>query len=390
MSTFSELTDPIYKYIERKSATKFYPFIVAMLLSIISLALCYPKFQAYANDGAWDAIQLKSHDLTNSLKTFPPDTWMAKKVFRLVVPLIIRITHFGKEQIFVLQYIVNYFMIVFCYKLSRRIVEDAVAATFIVAGVMFVFFGRAGYNDFLFLWYDSFAFFALILAMYSRNVFLIFLLCSISAWTDERGFMALSMVYLFHQLSRDSAGRFDFSSFIKIKSQGAAVLLSVVAYLVIRMLLMKVYGMHTPSNGANVSVIEATLRYLPIGIWTFFEGFWILIVLAGLLAIKEKKFQFLILLIAVVIGVTFIAGCVTDITRSGTYFFPFVFVVLLYVVRKLNQLEIRQLISVCCLICLLFPPLLICSEWGTQEWSADTIFTKLNKRILYNMRHEKK
>src|SRR5690606_2164821 len=121
------------------------------------------------------------------------------------------------------------------------------------------------------LWFDGFAFFFLVMAMYARKPIAILLWCTAAAWTDERAFMALGIVFLFHQLE----GNADRSiRLLRPNLNGTAALIAIGAYLALRMFLADRYGMRISDHGAEPAYLEYTMRYLPIGAWTFLEGFW--------------------------------------------------------------------------------------------------------------------
>ena len=137
-----------YDWIEKKSIKKYYCFYLAFILMLCSLTLAMPNFSTFnPNSDTWDAIILKSKDLTNSLNLYEPSSGIAKKVFRLLVPIIIRITHLNPLGIVILQYIIGYLLILYCYKLSLKILNDAVSSTFIASGIVFLYFGRACFGE---------------------------------------------------------------------------------------------------------------------------------------------------------------------------------------------------------------------------------------------------
>src|SRR5690606_17619394 len=150
--------------------------------------------------------------------------------------------------------------------------KDPNAATWITAGLAFLYFGRAGFHDLEHLWFDGFAFFFLIMAMHARRPIAILLWSTAAAWTDERAFMALGIVFLFHQLE----GNTDRSiGVMRPNRNGAAALTAIGAYLAFRAFLADRYGMRISSHGAEPDFLGYTARFLPFGAWTFLEGFWI-------------------------------------------------------------------------------------------------------------------
>src|SRR4051812_373144 len=116
--------------IENSSSSRFYPLRLSLLLMFLSLLFATPKFTAFnPSSYAWQTVALKSSDLTNQLNHIDPHSWLSKKVFRLTVPINMRISHLPPLGILILQYLLGIGLLVLCYKLSIRILNDAVNAT---------------------------------------------------------------------------------------------------------------------------------------------------------------------------------------------------------------------------------------------------------------------
>jgi hypothetical protein len=368
----NSITTSFYKWIEDKSKVKHYPFYFALVLMIASLILVTPNFSIFNPDSmGWSTVKLKSNDLTNSLTSIYRKNWNAKKVFRLTVPVIMRITHAKPLAILVLQYILGYFTILFLYKLAHRITTDPISSSFTAAGIVFLYFGRAAFYDIEFAWFDGITFFALITAMYSRNFILIFLLSSLAAWTDERGFIALSIVLLYHQLKNVDLSEIKIKSLITPNIKAIAVISAIALYISLRLFLTHRYNMHTPSGDANYLVIQKTLPYLGIGMWTFIEGFWMMVLFSFILILKNKNYVLGFLLLSVICLFTLISGCVLDVTRSGSFMVPVLFIFLLYLKNIINSEKLRFILFISFIISLLFPPFLLCLD---PEWHLNALF----------------
>src|SRR6186713_3449619 len=96
-----------FSWIERRSTHKNYPLYLTLILVGSSLFLAFPRYDLYRNTTAWDVTMLKSKDLTNNLQHIPPASYLAKKVFRLTVPVIIRIFHLNRIAVLVIQFILG-------------------------------------------------------------------------------------------------------------------------------------------------------------------------------------------------------------------------------------------------------------------------------------------
>lgn len=371
----NNLITAIYNWIDKKSNIKYYPYYLALFLMLCSLVFTMPRLLSFnQNYDSWETVILKANDLTNSLTHIDPKSWLAKKVFRLTVPIIMRITQLQPLGIIILQYLLNYLLIVFCYKLSLTILKDPISSTFIAAGIIFIYFGRAGFYDLQFTWFDGFAFFCLIMALYCKNIFAVFLFSLSAAWTDERAFIALTIVLLFHQLKESSISKLNFNMIVKMNRNSIAVLFAMVSYFAIRSYFTLQFNMRTPTTGANLSMLKETLPFMTMGLWTFLEGFWLLFLFTIIQAIKNKNYIFSILILMLIFVFTIISGCVADITRSGSYIVPIIFVLLIYLYNFLNKKELRLLLFICFIIAFLFPAVIICSNWQIEHSFQSSFF----------------
>ncbi|HEV7347145.1 hypothetical protein [Telluribacter sp.] len=371
----STIFETLCRWIDRKSNSEVFPFHLALFLALCSISLAKPDYYAFDPTSLdWKTVLLKSGDLTNSLQNIPPQISAAKKVFRLTVPAIIRVTHLSPYGVTILQYFLGFLLLVYSYKLSLKILHDKISATFVVAGITFLYFGRTGFYDLQFTWFDVFAYFSIIMALYCSNTLAIYLFSFVAAWTDERAFLALGIVLFFNQLKGIPANKYQSWEIIRPKKKSIAVLLAIISYLVLRLYLTHSFNMHTPRAGANMAVLRETLPDMTIGIWTFLEGFWLLFLVGTVYLIKEKKYVFLGILASIFTLFVVVSGCVTDITRSGSYLTPVIFVLLLYLKNSVEIDKIRYLLFNCFVISFLFPAFIVCSDWAGIGSHQHSIF----------------
>jgi hypothetical protein len=94
----------------------------------------------------------------------------------------------------------------------------------------------------------------------------------------------------------------------------------------------------------------------------------------------RRDYLMLFLLLAPILVLGTVAGCVTDITRSGSFMLPIVFVLIRYPGIFFNQLQMRSILFSCFAITLLFPPVFVCLDWGAANWYFSPF---LFKKILF-------
>jgi hypothetical protein len=361
-------------WIEKQTVHKNYPFCLALLLGCYVVFLAFPGFAAYEmrEEGAqesWDVAMLKSRDLTNSLTDYDPNTWLAKKVFRLTVPFAIKIFHLNRTGVIIIQYALGFLFIYFAYLLINRITRDAVSSTFFAAGLSVLYCGRACFTDLRFEWFDGWAYFFLLMTLFDERFVAVFLFATLAAWTDERAFVALPLTILFHQVSSNVPTRFEWKGLSALRPSGAAVIVAMLGYVVVRLILTFHYGMHTPTSSVGLSILtENIVKYrISLGAFTFFEGFWLLVPIAYYLALGRKHYLFIVLIFLQMAVSSILAFSVFDITRSGSYLFPLIFVLVVYISHFTQLRELRYIVLISMFFSFIFPPLNYITAFGIDD-----------------------
>jgi len=273
--------------------------LICTLLSLLLATPAYHYLPTAMQDENWIAFKEKvNHPLTMS--TFNENSHAAKKVFRLTVPFIAKITFLNNWGVFILQFVVNLLFLFFAAKLSERITGDKISAVFLTIGLTFIYAGHAGFTD-INTWFDNFAFFFLLFSMLVNRFLLVFIFIQLACWTDERAFFASSLVFIFLKISELTDKDFSSKSLLKIAANSSAVILSLLIYIVGRLLLMHFCGLRTPTGSIGLEVLFNQTQFYGMGIWTALEGFWIVIILA-LILLYNKKQYFLLLIIFISIA----------------------------------------------------------------------------------------
>jgi hypothetical protein len=366
---FRFLEMKVYPWVAAKAVHRYYPAVLVLICVGLGLLFTFPQSFAF-NQEAWDVVVLKSRDLTHPLTHVPPDSWMAKKVFRLSVPVLVRLFHLNALAVMLAQFALGFALLLAAYHLALRILKDAVAATFIAAGMAFLYFGRACFTELYYATFDGWGYCFLILALFFRNRGAVFLCASLAAWTDERACLSLPIVMLFHQMrGRDGPPRCGAKELLPMTSprsldgSALAALAALIGYAALREFMTLRYHMQTPLWAVGPSVLKYNRPYLPFGMVTFLEGYW-LIVFAALGRMLKRGDLFLALAVLGQAAVsTLVAGCVYDITRSGSFLFPIVFVLLAYLKPGWEENRLRRLAFAAMALTFLFPAYYVVSVW---------------------------
>jgi hypothetical protein len=329
---------------------------------------------------------LKSRDLTNNLSHISPDSFLAKKVFRLTVPVIIKILHLNRAAVLAIQFLLGFLFILYSYKLVNRIFKDAVSATFFASGIVFLYLGRTCFTELSYTWFDGWAYFFLLMTLYNKNVFSVFLFTTLAAWTDERAVIALPIAILFHQINTDKSSRFELKGLIALNPLSLSVVAAMAGYFALRFYLSYAFNMHTPSDLASFSVLKNNVMHTSYGFgaYTFFEGFWLLFPFLLIWGIKNKHYLFLTVVLAPMIVSTIAALCVYDITRSGSYLFPILFVFLAYISNFMDVKSARYILMICMFFSFIFPPVNYVAFADLNQW-MEKPFLGVFKNLLGKM-----
>jgi len=98
--------------------------------------------------------------------------------------------------------------------------------------------------------------------------------------------------------------------------------------------------------------------------------------------VKMKHFFITTLILLQTALLTIPALSVFDITRSGGYLMPLVFVLIVFVVQNFNIQKIRSLLFRCLLFTFLLPPYFIVSSWKPPIYLHENMLVKLVKKVI--------
>lgn len=393
----------LYPWVAQKSAHRFYAYALVLLCVGLGLLFVFPATIGF-NQEAWDAVLLKSREPTHTLSHVAPDSWVAKKVFRLSVPVLVRVFHLNAAGVMAAQFALGFLLLIVGYNLSLRLVKDAVAATFIAAGMAFLYFGRTCFTELYYATFDGWGYCFLILTLYFRNRAAVFLFASLAAWTDERAFLVLPTAMLFHQMTgprTDQAGTdaedaersrfgaralFPWLSPRSLDGRALTVLAAMIGYVLLREYMTWRYHMVTPLWAVGAPVLKYNMPYLPFGTITFLEGYWLALGVAWF-GMAKRRHVFLALAVAGQVAVsTVVAGCVYDITRSGSFLFPIVFVAFAYLKACLDERALRLTAFLCMVLTFVFPAYYVVSVWDIFNIDGRPILIESLGRLLAAVR----
>lgn len=315
-------------------------------------------------DQAHSIIKAQSEDYFGFFKT-GRDTNIesyqheAKMKFRLFLPTLVRIL--GAEHfeiwLYFLMFILGFFYIYLITKISLIILgenTDRILILLFVAGFTNLYAGGGSFILDIVPYGDFFAFLFLLLSIYTRNPFIIFLCCQCAFWVDERALVNSVFVILWWTFTPFAGKEFN----VKFTFQALAVIVSGIIYVGIREYLTVYHHLNDAIYiGEFITTFEENLKMLSLRIWAGFDGMWILIIMALIILFKEKKYQFLLTLLGsllISIGFAFIAY---DVNRGISYGFIVLLLSLVICKNYLSEKELKYVLIVCFLVSILSPTL---------------------------------
>ena len=312
----------------------------------------------------------------------PPASHVAKRTFRLFMPLIGHLTGVSAKGLIVVQYAWGILFFVFLPKLVYRYSKDKISSFLFTLGMSALYVGKAFVLDY-WAFFDGTAFFFLLLSLYFRTPWMLFVCLSCAFWTDERALAASVSIAAFHLLvsyfeSRDNKTAWRISPIVTIVAA-----LSV--YAVLRCYLHSSYELTMGTEAMGISwALQKYYRYMPFAIFQFLESYWFLVLFAFFYLASLPKRNGIFLSVLFLIGICMQCGAalsVGDMIRSGAYLF-IACLSAFVVISSLepNLFSIRKLMVSICIMAFLIPTysnfggrliwmkpdLLLYNLWGTE------------------------
>jgi hypothetical protein len=281
----------------------------------------------------------------------------AKMKFRLFLPTLVRILgakHF-EVWLYFLTLILGFFYIYLITKISSNILGEntnRILVLLFVAGFTNLYAGGGSFVLDIVPYGDFFAFSFLLLSIYTRNPLLIFAFCQCAFWVDERALINAVFVMLWWIFTPFNENKFT----IKLNAQLLSVFISGVVYLGIRQFLTIKYQLQDATYiGEFITTFRENLKMLSLRVWAGFDGMWMLIVMGLIILWREKKYQFLFILLSsliISIGFAFIAY---DVNRGISYSFIALLISLGICKNYLSEKELKYVLIVCFIVSILSP-----------------------------------
>lgn len=356
-----------YQYLEAFTRLDYWRVYAVGLGFLLAITFAFPHYDVFLPGNAphpnWEYVETQIQ-APLSAGDYSPESHAAKRAFRLLVPVVGYLTGIHSPPFFILlQHLFGLLFFYLALRLAERITQDKVAALLLLAGIVGIYLGKSFFWD-IGGWFDGIAFFFLLLAMYSRSYWVLFLSLTLAFWTDERAILASTLVYLWWKFSLQDDLPLSLKNLLLPNPRNLIIIATWACYLGLRTLLTQQYGLSVPMGEEGAIGFQRWELFLP-ALLTAFEGLWLLLLPLGI-SLWNRSSVWLALALLLATGIVMIpALMVADITRSLTYAFPLIFIGLQGLQRTANTLEIRNFLLILAACCLLFPNLVVIS---TIRW----------------------
>ncbi|NQZ70108.1 MAG: hypothetical protein HRT89_18810 [Lentisphaeria bacterium] len=140
----------------------------------------------------------------------------------------------------------------------------------------------------------------------------------LTCWSEERAILSLCFIGVFILLRADID---------KAQKQKSCLIIAgaILAYFISRAILSFALGWSAPDvTQLGVNPLPVLLRYLPLTMWSCFEGAWIGIIAASWLLLKKKKRITTVLFVGSVLLALLSCMLAVDTSRSSSFAFPLI------------------------------------------------------------------
>lgn len=328
-----------------------------LITVFLSLFFAFPSYTTLKDVNskpfdAWVGVVEKINDpLVNLMDKYQPSDRAYTLNYRITAPLIGKILGLNITSLVAFAFLVGVGVFSITSLIIYRLTGNKISAFLITLSVGFIFAGTTSFVE-LRGNFDGLALFFLLLAIFSNHPLAIFPAIFLAAWTDERAIFASSFVFLYYLYEIKKTGN--------LKSQVSnlgAILLALAAYFVTR---FSIYPPDMISQYAKAGLngpgfILEYFNMIPMGIWTGFEGLWLLVIGSLVVLIRQKKVVFAGLFILCLAGMIWVGHSALDISRGMAYCFPALFVAVKILAESEQAEDLNKLSLVAFVLSFLWP-----------------------------------
>lgn len=219
--------------IERITRGKWWLLILTLICLSAALFFSFPSYEKFFSEGRRISLLKEQIDgPIDFLKNHPEGNNL---IYRLTVPLLAQALHLNHIGCFVFQFFIGILLYALIAFIIFALTNDKIIAFLFAFGTSQIYPGITSFVELRGM-FDGVAIFFACVAMFRRNLFLMFACITISLWTDERAFFSCLYAILWWHLDQECTSK---------NRQALSGLMAILMYLAVRFWLGQHYGLKT-------------------------------------------------------------------------------------------------------------------------------------------------
>jgi len=279
-----------------------------------------------------------------------PGCHAGNMAFRFTIPFLLKLLKY-ERYVYYSQVFLGIYSLYAVYLISTTINKSRTINILFLLCFITTYSGYAFIYEFRGLG-DALAFSFMIAALQFRNLLIQFICLQIAYWTDERaiiGSVGIGIYWLVIN-GEEFMKSFKFSKvtkFIYNDRPTQVLLLSWFSYFLVRIILSTLFGLHTPKEDANLSIItDRTFASVVVVFLNSHKFFIVFFFIAGYYLYQIKAWFIMLLLSTYFIGYHITSHMVYDNYRSLGFGFPIYFITFYMSSLFLTYSKMRRLMFI--------------------------------------------
>jgi hypothetical protein len=382
---FANLAALIDSGLDRISASGvagWHPFVLGILLSIIAIVLAFPHYMktfdtSVADRMRQEVMQVTEWKFEHPLQPIPIDQFfgkdsraseegfvnhLRKRSYRIAVPLVANVLGLNVQSVAVLQQVGALLFLTITLLLLRRITQDELVAFVAAIYMAATYPGQWGFNDDHF---DGIAYLAMLISVWSRSFIIVVVAVVFGGLTDERAIIAAPLVYLCHSII-PAADKPPEKGWLKPFLPGRlhwAVICGVLVFGIIRIYLGIRWGALVDTSGLSLAGFNVRASLFPLMALNLVKGGIFILAAGFLVAIAKREFATVVFTSLALIPALGVVAFAWDFTRSLAYGFLTFFIAMAVIVRNVELVDTRRLVSFAVICSLFVPTYFLIAAW---------------------------
>ena len=385
---FANLAALIDSGLDRISASGvagWHPFVLGILLSIIAIVLAFPHYgktfdTSVADRMRAEVMQVMEWKFEHPLQPIPIDQFfdkdseaseggivnqLRKRSYRIAVPLVANVLGLSIQDVAVLQQVGALLFLTITLLLLRRITQDELVAFVAAIYMATTYPGQWGFNDDRF---DGIAYLAMLISVWSRSFIIVLVAVVFGGLTDERAIIAAPLVYLCHSII-PAGDKPSEKGWLRPFLPGRlhwAVICGVLVFGIIRIYLGIRWGALVDTDGLSLAGLNVRASLFPLMALNLVKGGIFILAAGFLVAIAKREFATVVFTSLALIPALGVVAFAWDFTRSLAYGFLTFFIAMAVIVRNVELVDTRRLVSFAVICSLFVPTYFLIAAWITM------------------------